>query len=466
MPTLLAGSWRCVLQGAELDCGAQTVREIAEALRERPCAPLSRKRGAHLDEGASLAGGGAGLALLFAYLADNGTMHCAEEVAEHFMDGAADAVATVTMEPSLYCGFTGVAWVAAHLEGRLFDASGEDSNAAVDGVLGTYLVHSPWVGDYDLVSGLVGIGAYALERISYPTARAILARVIDRLDETAERHKEGITWLTPPELLPPDHRKVCPRGHYNLGVAHGVPGVIALLAGACAAGVAHTTAMRLLEGAVEWLLSQRLPATSPSRFPSWVGPGLTALPARSAWCYGDPGIACTLLLAARALGEPAWEREALALAHHAAARPPQSAGVRDAGLCHGAAGLGHLFNRLYQATDETRFAQAARFWLARALELRRPGHGIAGFASREVAGDGLDSWVADPGILTGAAGIALALLAGISSIEPAWDRMLLVSGKASPSTVPRSRAPRSRTGAGPRQRQQGGRHEKQAGTEG
>jgi hypothetical protein len=35
--------------------------------------------------------------------------------------------------------------------------------------------------------------------------------------------------------------------------------------------------------------------------------------------------------------------------------------------------------------------------------------------------------VADPGILTGAAGVALALLAAATPIEPSWDRMLLVS---------------------------------------
>jgi hypothetical protein len=35
--------------------------------------------------------------------------------------------------------------------------------------------------------------------------------------------------------------------------------------------------------------------------------------------------------------------------------------------------------------------------------------------------------VADPGFLTGAAGIGLALLAATSPVEPAWDRVLLAS---------------------------------------
>jgi hypothetical protein len=136
-------------------------------------------------------------------------------------------------------------------------------------------------------------------------------------------------------------------------------------------------------------------------------------------------VAAALLLAARCVGELAWERAALAIALRAAARPPEQAGVRDAGLCHGAAGLGHLFNRLYQASGEPRLAEAARFWFRRTLELRHPGHGIAGFAAFTPERE--ERWVDEPGLLTGAAGIALALLAAATPVVPAWDRMLLVS---------------------------------------
>jgi hypothetical protein len=104
----------------------------------------------------------------------------------------------------------------------------------------------------------------------------------------------------------------------------------------------------------------------------------------------------------------------------------------DAGLCHGAAGLGHLFNRLFQATGEPVLAEAARFWLEQALALRRPGRGFGGYEARIRGGDGAPTWVAEPGLLTGAAGIALALLAATAPVEPAWDRFLLVAVPPSP----------------------------------
>jgi hypothetical protein len=125
--------------------------------------------------------------------------------------------------------------------------------------------------------------------------------------------------------------------------------------------------------------------------------------------------------------EPAWERQAGGIAWRASQRLPEQSGVVDAGLCHGAAGLGHLFNRLYQATAEPWLAEAARFWLARTLEMRQSGHGIGGYQAWSPGDDGSLSWRAEPGLLTGAAGIALALLAAMTAIEPAWDRVLLVA---------------------------------------
>lgn len=122
-----------------------------------------------------------------------------------------------------------------------------------------------------------------------------------------------------------------------------------------------------------------------------------------------------------------WWRLALRIAQQAAARPPEQAGIRDAGLCHGAAGLGHLFNRMYQATGAPALRDAARFWLVRTLEMRQPGCGIAGFAAYRHPGSETLRWMGHASLLIGAAGIALALLAAATPVEPAWDRMLLAS---------------------------------------
>src|SRR4029078_715932 len=126
----------------------------------------------------------------------------------------------------------------------------------------------------------------------------------------------GITWFTRPELLTPMARKEYPKGRYDVGLARGTPGVIARLAEAYAAGIARSRVRPLLDGAVRWLLGRKLPETMDSVFPRCLRPGLTdpPQPGRSAWCYGDPGVAIALLSAARRVGEPRWEVEALQIA--------------------------------------------------------------------------------------------------------------------------------------------------------
>jgi len=406
------------------DRALEAVLAIADALSAEghSCGPHSASEA----DAASLADGDAGLAIFFAYLAQAGLTVRGFEPAERFLDAAQALLATAPMTPSLYQGFTGVAWATEHLTRRMFQSDDDNPNEAIDEALQDYLTQSPWVDDFDLVSGLVGVGVYALERLPRPSASVLLGLVIDRLRESAERTADGITWHTAPQLLSPSQRDRCPGGHHNLGVAHGVPGVIALLGRACAAGVARATAASLLDGAVAWLLAHQLPTGFGASFGWAVAPGIEGRPARSAWCYGDPGIAAALLVAAHGAGRGEWEREAIALAHQAVDRPVEQTRVRDAGLCHGAAGLAHIFNRLAQSTRDPRLADGARTWFAHALEMHRPGCGIGGFAARNVAQDGSESWAAERGLLTGAAGVGLALLAAITPIEPAWDRMLLM----------------------------------------
>jgi hypothetical protein len=141
-------------------------------------------------------------------------------------------------------------------------------------------------------------------------------------------------------------------------------------------------------------------------------------------------VAAALLAAARAVRERAWEKHAVRIGLRAAVRPPDECRVFDAGLCHGAAGLGHLYHRMYITTGEPGFRRAARAWLVRALDYRQTTNAIGGFASWTIDPDGRKYWVADPGLLTGTAGIALAFAAALDGRDPAWDRVLMLSLRA------------------------------------
>jgi class I lanthipeptide synthase len=419
-------TWTPILEGEEAAQATAAISAITEALTE---SPLPAK-----NAGAGLAIGEAGIALFFEYLDRARPGAGYGEIAQERLERAIDILSSSTQIPSLFAGFTGVSWMVEHLQGGPTDeadaeADDEDPNEAIDAALLDLLRQTPWPYEYDLIGGLVGYGVYALERLPRSSAAACLELVVERLAEIARPRPEGLAWHTPLELMPEPNRPHFPRGVDNLGVAHGTPGVIALLARICASGVAATPARALLAGAVPWLLAQKLPAGEISVFPYSVGTEVHIRPARTAWCYGDGGIAFALLAAGRAAGEPGWEREAVDLARTIARRPPESCGVNDAGLCHGAAGLAHLLNRLYQILGDPELLAAARAWFGRALAYREPGRGIGGFLSFSPLDDDFDTlvWNEDGGFLAGSAGVALTLLAATSGVEPDWDRLLLVS---------------------------------------
>lgn len=403
-------AWSAMVRGPEAENALGAVHDIADSLVARA-----------EDVDDPTLGGRAALALFFGYFERAGFSTSRGPMAVRMLNRAEAGVAETHLGPGVFSGFTGVAWTSALLRGH--------GAAGVERALLGHVTRFPSNGRFDLVGGLVGFGAYALERLPNPRAMELVAAVMDRLVERAERVDGGITWLT---RFPRGHPHAArfPNGTYDLGLAHGVPGVIAFLAAAHELGVGGQRAEDLLRGAVAWTLAQELPATSASRFPAMFGPGEPGGSARTAWCYGDPGVAAALLAAADALEDGELRRKALSWAVDAAGRSVEASGVVDAGLCHGSAGLAHVFACLHARTGHLALRDAATAWARWTLEHRRPGRGIAGFLSWESAPPRRElAWRPAPGFLTGAVGIGLALLAAATDLEPAWDRLLLLSAR-------------------------------------
>lgn len=423
--TVRESQWEPILEEREQACGA--VRAIAESLK-RPSVPSKTYRRDWGWEGSTLFGGRAGLSLFFAYVSRWLNDPEYVRLAQHNLDRALNAARYKTLGSSLYHGFTGIAWVLVHLNGWIVDYDILQFKREVYEALRVFLEQSPVDGLVaDLMRGDVGIGVYLLENIRDAEAVDLLTAIIDRLANAAQYSEAGVAWLTNPEIMDPKARAIFPAGTFNMGVAHGLPGTIAFLALAAKAGIKHEQTHRMLQQAIDWLLSQELDEDCESAFPTSVTNGVPSSPARLAWCYGDIGIATAILAAGRHVRHPVWEATALRIGARAANRSVRDAGVQDAGLCHGSTGIAHLFNRMYQATREPAFKRASQRWFKNALQYRRPGTWPGGFAAATLSKENEGRWEAFPGFLAGAAGIGLAFLSAYTSIEPSWDRALLTS---------------------------------------
>jgi hypothetical protein len=269
---------------------------------------------------------------------------------------------------------------------------------------------------HDLLSGLVGQAAYLSLRSPSARTDPALAAVLAALRGLLPAGQLPLP--TPAAAVPDWQRGIAPHGYVDLGLAHGVAGPLAVLALLGDRGCPET--LRRLAG---WLAGAAVSGP--------VGPGwprvllLTAAggtepgpPNRPGWCYGTPGVARALWLAGRTLGDASVQDLAATAMLAALADIDELAAPT---LCHGLAGL-LLITALFAAdTGEPAFVAATAELTDRLLASYDPAT-LLGYQDVEVLGARVDN----PGLLAGAAGIVLALLAVDAPTPPAWARLLLL----------------------------------------
>ncbi|HTD28826.1 MAG TPA: lanthionine synthetase C family protein, partial [Xanthomonadaceae bacterium] len=299
-----------------------------------------------------------------------------------------------------------------------------DFTSEVDGILEERLGASD-ARCYDLVSGSVGHGMYAIEHPTTELRELFLDRVLDRLLQNSSDCEHGTTWFTQPDVMPEYQRQQYPKGYHNLGLAHGIPGIVAMLARAVRKRSHADRAMQLLDRTMTWLLLQRQPQGA-SDFP-WVAEA-HGTSSRMAWCYGDPGVAVAMVAAAQAANRSDWLHAGMQTALKCARRTVQSSGIQDTGLCHGSAGLALIFQRLSAATGSPQLAEAADFWMTYTIEQLRPANEHAGVTCFHLdEGNSEPYYRTNCTLLNGSAGVGLALLSQVYDVAMDWDVPMLTS---------------------------------------
>jgi hypothetical protein len=293
---------------------------------------------------------------------------------------------------------------------------------------------------FDLVSGLTGIATYLLARADQPEHREHLVQILDAIVRLWSQGTDGLPrWHTPSRFVgqDPKHQREYPHGNLNCGLAHGLPGPLAILSLASLAGVTAGPAMHeTIDAMAAWLLRNRADDAWGPNWPNVIGiapadRGLNssnfilqtaATATHTAWCYGSAGVAHSLHLAGQALGVGNYEEGAREALRAIMRRPHRERGIMSPTFCHGLAGLMHIFSRFSQSAEGHEFAPEVERLFGEIENTFEPGS-LLGFRSFEFRGQRIDQ----PGLLDGTPGVALALLAAGSAISPDWDRIFLLS---------------------------------------
>jgi len=436
-PLAMQQSWESILRGTLRDRALESAEAIASDLSTMP-EPVTQTDSMFPH---SLAYGGAGIALFLHYWDRSVGDATARGAMENYLEKAQAALSKTRMEANLFGGFGGVSWAIHHIRNQRGAAWKPSSWRQIDSAVEAWAARENT--PTELLGGLGGALLYAAEHGPREGTMPIFETTLSRLAQIAESKGRGRAWPVSEAIQKDYEWHVTPAssdpfrlseswlcngmtGYYKLSLAHGCMGTAGALASAIQSGFRSPIAESLAASAAEFVLEAELPPGSPSIFPNV--PGTMLGKWTGGWCDGDAGIASVILLIAHVLGREDLRAHALRIARMEALRRRQDVEEPNRDnymLCHGSSGRAHIFNRLYQATGESLFAETSLYWFDQALSNRAPGQGTGGFVVDEHREDGklLNVY----GLLMGAAGLGLTLAAACHSIEPEWDRTLLLS---------------------------------------
>lgn len=291
-------------------------------------------------------------------------------------------------------------------------------------------VHTPATlaeSEYDVITGLAGIGAYLLNRRGSAIASSLLHDIIEYLIAAIRSSPSELPLLV--QQSNQFYPEIFPLGQVNCGLAHGVPGVLAFLSIAVLEDVKQDGLLQSVRTLASWLFNRRYQSSygvdwltsivPASASQSNLGP---SAPPPAGWCYGAPGIARALWLAGRALEDVQLQDLSIEVIRAVLTRPADILKLPGPGLCHGISGLLNISLRFVRDSPASIAAEKIESLIEQLMNHFNEDHPL-GFVDPGPYGGTVDR----PGLLQGAGGVALVLLASSSEISPEWDRMFLLS---------------------------------------
>ena len=439
-----AQAWKPLVEAQTSASAMDVARAVAARLRDRERLLQTNQRALEQSRypdtlnwnPCALAHGDAGLALACAYFERCWPDEGWAETSAMYLSHAARAARSTPPAPGLFAGLAGVAFAARWQ--REGDPLSRELLPLIDAALATRALdmagrlhgrHGVAVSEIDAISGLSGLGAYLLAAGAPPPADVALHALLETLVALSGATNGVPHWFNPHHLMgDTPMAQVSPEGNMNCGLAHGIPGPLALMALSLREGMAVDGLAEAVERTAAWLVRHQAGDAYGVNWPTvvpWSADGRVVeglVGSRAAWCYGAPGVARSLWLAGQALDDAALGDLAIEAMAAVYRRPIPLRQIDSPTFCHGVAGLLQITLRFAHDTDAPMFRAAADALcrqLLDAFDAEQP----LGYCSVEPEGNKVDQC----GVLDGAAGVAMVLLAASTGEAPDWDRVFLLS---------------------------------------
>ncbi len=347
----------------------------------------------------------------------------------NLIDCAINQINTSDHVPSFCSGTSGFFWLLNHLvKNKFLDKSEISFLNEIDDYLYQVTVNDFTNNKIDFLHGIIGTGLYFLSRVgNNPKVEYYIDEIINYLDRKKTYEKDTITWIT--KIL----QKKDKEGYefadgIDFGLSHGIASILSFLGKAYIKGISVKKTEYLAKGLFNYILLNRdISKSKLSTFPQTITSKKTNKVNQLAWCYGDLGLSTAMLNTAKIFGFNEFEEISKdTLVFCSKKRNNIDIFVDNPAICHGIAGIAHIFKRIWLNTKNEVFLVASNHWYKELMKLSNHKDGLAGFKNFHLKGQER-IWFNSTNILEGISGIGLSLINYLSDIEPTWDECLLLS---------------------------------------
>lgn len=227
---------------------------------------------------------------------------------------------------------------------------------------------------YDIMNGLSSVAMQLLkcrDQEASEATQAITHYLASRVCVPSKDLLARPSWSIPPENEPTElDKQMYPYGDANLGMAHGIAGVLAYLAHYVEFNELSSGSelMDRILKVVDMLRSYEItiesatPRSTYRAFPArlYIGEDNAvqlekSRDTRAAWCYGTPGVSCAIYQVGRVVNrmDLSARAEALLLSHISA--PRDTYNLDGPTMCHGYGGLAMILDRFWKWTNNNIF---------------------------------------------------------------------------------------------------------------
>jgi hypothetical protein len=306
---------------------------------------------------------------------------------------------------------------------KLLDPYIEDALLDIDTALKQQMTHLIKAGDIDQLHGALGIARYFLKRGKNSDVSTVVNHLFDsRIDSNHE-----IKWRK-------EHLVKKGAFHYDLGLAHGVAGIIYFLMKCYKNGIETEKAKLLIDGSIRFLLNNEKEFTTiGSDFASsffcdeYDTSAVTPVKSRLAWCYGDLTIWYTLLNAAILFENDGLRAKAIeGLLRSGTRTDSTDSSIVDANFCHGSAGVSYIFQKAYLTTGITEFEEVSLYWLKKTMDFDSGTDMLPGYQFLTGNWEGR-KFNQCPDLLEGMAGVGITYLLRLFPHLNDWDECMMLS---------------------------------------